>query len=477
MMITNQEIAQKIDALTASVARGISIVAESPETIMKAYCALIARNAELRPTPETGREKTKLSQEAGTIFAKDIEGNRALESLTIDGLIKAADVTDVSVGTLAGTLVLQRALPLLQYEFPILSSVYTDFTGDPGLLGQREVTRMIMRPAIQTYDPTLDSGGRPKGWTIASPGQSVDVPITLDEYVGVPIVFGSDMLSRTVRRLFDEQAPMALYALGSYFVNKVMALITAASFNAYKGNSATAGATTSGSETITVASTANMFVGQEISGTGIPANTCVAAVVNGTTATLTQKSTATNSGLTFTLNGGKVPTNYSTYAEPLADFNFASLGKIGAIFSTNEVPFSDRSVLLNSDYFARLSADPVFSTFYAAFRSPEIVTDNRLPRIQRFNPIEAPWFPSSNNRVGFAFHKSALILKARPPQDVATLGIMVPGNVTLVTAPSGLSVSLVQYMNLQANYAESRPEVMIGAAVGQPKSGMVLTSQ
>jgi hypothetical protein len=50
--------------------------------------------------------------------------------------------------------------------------------------------------------------------------------------------------------------------------------------------------------------------------------------------------------------------------------------------------------------------------------------------------------------------------------------------VTTVTEPdSGLSLALVQYMNLTQEYAEWRPEVILGAALGDPRGGLCGTSQ
>src|SRR5262249_55638746 len=154
----------------------------------------------------------------------------------------------------------------------------------------------------------------------------------------------------------------------------------------------------------------------------------VASIVDGTTFTMTQKATATNTGLTFTLGPGfddggtvlSIPTTYATYAEALGDFNMASLGRIGAAFDGAMVPQSDRAVLLNPAYYSRLTADPSFNTFFAAMRSPEVITDRQLPRLQGFNPLSAPWFPTSSNRVGLALHKAGAILKARLPQDLTS---------------------------------------------------------
>jgi autotransporter-associated beta strand protein len=73
-----------------------------------------------------------------------------------------------------------------------------------------------------------------------------------------------------------------------------------------------AGVTTSGSNTVTVTSTAGVQPGQSITGTGIPAGTYVLAVNNGTTLTLSANATAAGTALTFT-----VP-NLSQFNNPTA---------------------------------------------------------------------------------------------------------------------------------------------------------------
>ncbi len=463
--------------LSGRMTPSVQITAEAPNATLKAFAAVCAKNAEVKLSTETAKEKGRLAREAAAIFAKDIDKNEALSNITMEEAIKAADVSDAQVGLLAGTLVLQRALPLLQYEYPLLNAITSDYSDAPGLYGQTETTRIILKPAVQTYNATADSAGRPLGWDTASAAQSVDVSVTLDEHIGVPIVFGVQTLAKTLRNLFGETAPMALYALGGYAVNKLTALMTAANFNAYKQITDAACGTTSGSTAITLATTAGVYRGQEISGAGIPAGTHIASVTDGTNAVMTQKATATAT-VTATLGGGKVPTLYPTYAQALVDFNMASLGNIKAAFDVNEVPTQERFALLNAAYHQRLAQDPTFNTFFAAMRKPEVVTDGILPKLQGFNPLEAPWFPATSNRVGFAGHKASLILKSRLPQDFSSaVGAMVPGSVTTVTTPGGISVLLVQYVSLRENYAEWRPEVMLGAAVGERRAGMVITSE
>lgn len=456
------------------------VTKEAPNAVIKAYGEVVAKNAAIPLSAATADEKNKLALQAASIFAKDIAPDQVTLTMGIDDAIKAADYSDQvgGVGLLSGSLVIQKALTELRYEYPVFDQVTTDFSAEPGALNQTETTRIVLAPALQSYDATLGTDGRPNGWTTASAAQTIDVSVTLDSYYGVPIVFGIGTLAATVRDLFGEQAPMALYALAGGFVSKLTALLTAANFNAYKAITDTGGETTSGSATVVVTASTSYFPGQAISGTGIPAGTYVRSITDSTHVVLTKKATATGTGITFTLGAAKVPTVYTTYAKALADFNTACLGDLKAAFSTNEVPQQGRFAMLNSSYYGRLGQDPIFNMF-AAMRSPELITKGRLPEVQGFAPIEAPWFPTDNYSVGFAGHKAALVLKSRLPQQLSQkFAASAPGSISTITDPATkLSVSLVQFWNLQNNSYEWRPEVMCGAAVGDRRCGLLLTSQ
>lgn len=478
--------------------RRVEVTATAPREIITAYAKIVAANSKIKLERDgsTAKQKGELARQAAAIFATDIEKNKAIELATDQEMIAiaAADNVDVAVGLLAGTLIIQRSLPLLQFEYPVLTSVMTDFSDQPGLFQQTETTRIVLKPAVQAYDATTDTAGRPKGWDVVSPAQDVDVSITLDEHIGVPIVFGVQTLAQTMRRLFEENAPQAVYAIGGYFVKKMAALLTASNYPAYKTTAGPTVTTVSGSNAVTVTTgdTTSMYPGQAFA-EGTPgtnwastSTVFVKSIQDSTHFTTTQKAIAGNAGVVLTLGPGfyedgtllPIPDPMATYAEAVGNFNMASLNRIAAIFDSGMVPQNDRVVLLNAAYYMRLANDPVLNTFFAAMKSPEIITKGTLPELQGFVPQKAPWFPSSSNRVGFAFHKSAVLLKSRLPVDFTqAVGAMVPGSVTTITAPSGITVLLVQYVNLTSNYAEWRPEIMLGAALGERRAGLVITSQ
>lgn len=460
---------------------GVRVLAESPRDILKSYGAVLAKNASLPLTEKTAELKASLANEAAAIYAADIARNPMILGMNMHDAIKAADFTDPqgNLGLLSGSMVMQQTLPLMIGENPILSAISTDFSAEVGQFKRTENTRIVLKPAVQTYDDTPDSGGRPAGWTVASQGQTIDIPVTMSDYIGVPLVFGVATLGATPRRLFDESSPLAIAAIGDYAVAKLSALMTPANFNGYKGNSATGGATTSGSAVATMTSTANCYNGQEISGTGIPSKTYIRSVDSSTQVTLTKAATATGSSLTFTLNGGRVPTTYATYAKALASWAVADLDTLAGALDTNEVPKNGRFAALLPAYYRALGSDAAVNALMQATGDPSYLTERRLPKISNFELLNSSWMPSANNQVGFVGHKAALVLKTRLPQDLskALAGVQFPGSTLTVTDPNtGLSMLLVQYIDPRNNYAEWRPEIMLGTAVGDRRAGLVLTS-
>ncbi|MGA2864693.1 MAG: hypothetical protein ABSF95_09415 [Verrucomicrobiota bacterium] len=388
---------------------------EGPARVLQAYGALAAKNSSVRDLSVLGfRQKGEHAKEMAAIYAREI-APRWQEFRELPLL--AADVSDTNLGMLSGTLVAQRTLQLFKLAFPAITRVFTDFSDMPAQFKQTEATRIVVVPAVQTYNTAADASGRPQGWSTVSTAQTKDVLITLDEHVGVPIVFDANTLASTMRRLFDEQAPAAAYALARYFVEKVYKLFTLANYNAYAVK-----------------------------------------------------------------NGAKVPNAYASYKVALGDFARSTLTKLAAIFNPNEVPINDRVVLLGSDYFEQLATDPSLVTFFAGQREPEIVTENRLPRLAGFEPIEAPNLTAPGvtaNLVGMALHKAGVVAKTRLSNDYTqALPGSSYGSVTTITDPdTGISVVLVQYVNHTGGYAEWRIQVMLGAAVGDNRGGLCITSQ
>lgn len=434
---------------SGSVEFGFSVPTE-----MKQLLALVNANARVRIVPGMSRsqleacyeEKGKLALQAGLLFKKALApkldewrdippsdlakcvGLNPMEAMQSDPMklrraLEAGDYTDPNnqFQTLNGTLVLQRTLPLYAYDYPELLAMYTDFSDAPGLFEQTEMSRVVNIPAVLLYNAGLDANGRPIGFVVASPASTVDAPLTLSAYIAVPIVIGQATLSATQRRLFDETAAAGIKAIASYFVGMVAALLTPANYNGYAA---------------VTAPDANGVV--------------------------------------------KIPTAYATYAMGIQDFSLTDLDKLSAILTQNQVPRTGRGVLLNAQYFAKLRSDPRLAYYFATAKADPMLTEQELPEsLSGFAPYEAPWLPPANNLAFFPFHKAAIMLKSRLPMDYTqAVNAMVPGSITTVTDPdTRMSIALVQRVDLVGNYAEWRPEVQLGANVGDKRGGMCGTAQ
>jgi len=407
------------------LALGYGNVHEGANRVNKAMAALVAKQMKIVGFGPVEREqRNQLALEASLIWSKEIRGPaNASGMLTmkpefINSPLEAA-TDQTTLGTLVGTYVLQRWLDVFRFKFPLISRIMTDFSAEPSDLGQVVNTRIILIPAVQSFDNTLDTDNRPKGWATASNGQTTDVNITLDELVGVPMPFSVATLSSTRRNLFGEQAEAQVYALVKYYIAKIFAICTAANYNAYAA--------------VTAADAQGIV---------------------------------------------RVPTAYATYGIGLIDFGRTSVAGIGAAFDANEVPDENRSLLLNAAYYAKGTVDPSLVTFFAGQQSPGIVTEGKLPNLNGFDLIKAPWFPATNNRVGFALQKNALLAKSRLPNNILQV-FPGAGNgswAQVTDAETGFSLAMIEYVNNTRGFAERIACAILGAAKADARGGLVITS-
>jgi hypothetical protein len=169
----------------------------------------------------------KKNKEAAALYASEIRA-RLLEGDDIP--LQAADVTDANLGTLAGTLVAQRVLDLYRLEFDgVLGKISTDFSDEPAQFESVTKTRIVIVPAVEDYSEV-------NGWVQNTEAKTTDVDVPLDKHRGVPIRFNTNMLARTARQLFNEQAPAASYALAKNIIDALYANITKANYADYAGN-------------------------------------------------------------------------------------------------------------------------------------------------------------------------------------------------------------------------------------------------
>ena len=205
-----------INSPRIAAASGIAITGADPRNVITEFAAIIAKSHETTDVSAKGR----LSRDLGALYASEFHGangNRILDMPLI-----AADSTDSNLGTVAGSLVTQRTLELLKFQFPALTRVTADFSDQPAQYGQTVISRTVGIPGVETYNTST-------GWANATASTS-DVPVTINQHKGVSISFGANLLASTLRRLFDEFAPAAAYALAKDMVDALYANITDANF-------------------------------------------------------------------------------------------------------------------------------------------------------------------------------------------------------------------------------------------------------
>jgi hypothetical protein len=127
-----------------------------------------------------------------------------------------------SLGSLAGDLIVQRALDLLKLNFPVIGAVTTDFSAEAARQGQAIKTRIVGVPSVVTLNDAT-------GWA-SSDATTTDVTVTIGQPKGVQIEYGSSELASTARDLFGEQVEACHYALAKDLVDALYAVITAGNF-------------------------------------------------------------------------------------------------------------------------------------------------------------------------------------------------------------------------------------------------------
>jgi hypothetical protein len=170
-------------------------------------------------------------------------------------------------------------------------------------------------------------------------------------------------------------------------VDNGIQLFIAAGANGYIYNNSDftlAGDTTNGSANVTVADTSSIWVGQPVSGIGIPASTTVSSITNSTTFVLSANATATGTGVTLT---------FSPFFSDITDPDFpgaVGVGFLDGYFVFNE-PNSQRFWVTAS--YNGLSIDAL--DFASAEGSPDnlvtLIVDHREVWLFGINTVEV-WY-------------------------------------------------------------------------------------
>ena len=199
----------------------ISVLNTDVKRALRAYGDYVEQgNAVLGSNPRMNAMRARCAADAAAVWANDL--SPAFRA-GWDVLIQAASYADVNLQTLSGTLVVQKSLELLRYNYPVLTRVITDYSQERAGLNQETMSRTTTLPAVKAYSTAT-------GWADATL-TATDVPITIDKHIGVPLTFNANQVQGTLRQLFDEMAPAASAAIAKEMVTSLYALITAGNFS------------------------------------------------------------------------------------------------------------------------------------------------------------------------------------------------------------------------------------------------------
>ena len=196
------------------------VVRNDVNRALRAYAACVEIQSSIcGSNPKANQVRSNIAVDQAGIWDREI--SPALRS-GWNPSIAAADGTDANLQTLSGTLVVQKTLELMRANYPILAAVTSDFSSERLALNQEVTSHIVTIPAVKTYSATL-------GWADATP-TAVDVHLTIDKHIGVPLTFYGNTIGLSLVNLFELFAPAASAALAKDMVTSLYALMTVGNF-------------------------------------------------------------------------------------------------------------------------------------------------------------------------------------------------------------------------------------------------------
>jgi len=127
-----------------------------------------------------------------------------------------------ALGTLVGNLITQRALDLVQEQFPWLRGITTDFSAEAVAYGQSVLTRVLTPPAATDYSTST-------GYA-SSDITATDKTVAINAHKAVQVALTANDMSGTRRTLIEEEAEAMQYSIGKTLADAVGGLFTAAAY-------------------------------------------------------------------------------------------------------------------------------------------------------------------------------------------------------------------------------------------------------
>ena len=147
-----------------------------------------------------------------------------------------------------------------------------------------------------------------------------------------------------------------------------------------------------------------------------------------------------------------------------ADFDSNDVADIAGALSAANVSRNERSLILGSAYHTALAKDDSVKSALA-FGSSSAIQDGRVARLAGLDVYEYSAVPAnSQNLVGFACNKEALLVASRQPSLPANFS----GQVESVTAPNGLTIQYRTWYENKEGKHYITATLIYGVAVGVP---------
>jgi hypothetical protein len=182
--------------------------------------------------------------------------------------------------------------------------------------------------------------------------------------------------------------------------------------------------------------------------------------------------------LATTANYTETPTDVAKI-----DFSRASVVDIGTAMQTGSANRNAnsgvRTLLLASDYYGQLAKDTTVVGNLVNANANGAIASGIIPDVHGFMVVDAPNLPATGNLKGLALRADAVALAVRPASDYSTAiaGLPSSGLVqTITNADTGLSVSMVAFVDHQLGATSMRLAWMRGQSVGNLKAGQLVRS-
>ena len=127
-----------------------------------------------------------------------------------------------SLGTLAGKVVAARVLELIAVQFPLLTRIASNFS-DQGLLFNQDL--VVHVPTVGSVSDYSTSDGY-----VPQDSTTTDRTVKIDQHKHYSVFFNDQEVTSTDRRLIDEQAEPAAYALGKDLFDYAFGKFVAANY-------------------------------------------------------------------------------------------------------------------------------------------------------------------------------------------------------------------------------------------------------